>query len=182
MMDNTKNRTIFQKQIIISNVINSIYLLLLCFIAFLDWIGIRYCWNSTSALMETVRNADADYIGGYAVVGGLFGAGVVTLFEGILCLILIVSIVYILIFLTENIHGYRIYFKLKRGEYSDKLVKGIRRNAIIKSVLALLVVAPMACLLFSTQHFAILVVIIPQLVVLLLSINAIRMLSNRQNQ
>lgn len=182
MMDHKRNRKILQKQIIISNIINSVYLLLLCGIAFIDRIGISCCHTSVKALMEGVQNAEPDYIGGYAVIGGLLGAGTVAFLAAILYLVLIVCLVYILIFLLENVSGYLVYAKIKTEVYSNKLVKGVRRNAIIKCVLALLVIVPMACLFFSEQWFAALAVIIPQVVVLLLSVNTIRMLWGQRAQ
>lgn len=167
-----------RRQIIISNVINTIYLVLMCLIAVLVRIGIRYCRNSTSALLDTVQNAEPDYIGGYAIIGGLLGAGTVTFFQIILYLVLIVILAYSLMFLVENIGGYRIYRKLKREEFSDKLAKSIMRNAALKIVLALLVIAPMLYFVFHAQWLAPLVLAIPQVIVLFLSVNSIRIMSD----
>ncbi len=176
-MDNPQNRQNLQRNIRISNVITGIYALVFCFIAALDGIGISLCWSSVGTLMDSVREAEADYVGGFAVIGGLLGAGTVTIFGAFLILILIACVVCILIFLTEGIVGYCVYQKLKNEGSGWQHAKGIKADAIVKIVVASLVIAPMAFLLFSAQLLPALSLIGPQVVVLVLSIDTLRMLS-----
>lgn len=177
MVTNLQVRKKFQTQLLISTVASSIYLLFTLMLALLAWTEIQICRDSTHALMETVHNADADFIGGYAVAGGLIGAGAVTLFEFALSLILLVTIIYMIMLAAENISGYRLYYKLKKNEYGPKLRKRIRRNAIFRIVVAIFVIIPLACFLFHSQFFALVLGIIPQLIILVWSINALRKLS-----
>ncbi len=177
MITNSQIRKRFQTQLLISTVASSVYLLFTLMLALLAWTEIQFCRDSTHALMDTVHNADADFIGGYAVAGGLIGAGAVTIFEFALSLILLVTIIYMFILAAENISGYRLYYKLKKNEYSPKLRNRIRRNAILRIVVAVFVIIPLACFLFNSQFFVLLLAIIPELIILVWSINALRKLS-----
>ncbi len=177
MMDNTTNRKKLQKRITIANIINSIFTALLCLMEIPVGVAIKYCQDTIVSLMDGVQNADAEsFIGGYQVIGGLFGAGAVTIVVGVLYLILAVIILYLVAFLAENISGYRIASRSKKEAYSEALVKKIKRNAIFKCVLALLIIIPGAYFVFSAQWYGMLVMIIPQVVVMVLAINIIRML------
>lgn len=166
-----------------ANIINSVYLALLSFAILIEGIGICFFRHSVTSLLDGVQNADAEsYMGGYQVIGGLFGAGAASLVLGVLSLVLIVSILYMIMFLTENIIGYRIYGRLKREGLSPMLIKKLRKNAIIKSILALLVTTPGAYAVLSAQWFGILAVMIPQMIVLVLSLNMIFMLWGSHEQ
>lgn len=176
-MEHTMDRNKIKKRITTANIINTIYTVLLCLTEIPVGVGIKECHNSMAKLIDGVQNADAEsYMGGYQVVGGLFGAGAVAVALGILYLILVVSAFYLVLFLIENIIGYRIVSRLKREEYSMALVKKIKRNAVFKCVLALLVIIPGVYVIYSVQSFAMLIVIIPQVVVMALAINSIRLL------
>lgn len=176
-MEHTMNGKKIKKRITTANIINTIYTVLLCFMEISAGVGIKACHDSMAKLMDGVQNADAEsYMGGYQVVGGLFGAGAVTVALGILYLVAIVSAFYLVLFLIENIIGYRIASRLKREEHSMALVKKVKRNAVFKCVLALLVIIPGIYVMYSMESFAMLIVIIPQAVVMALAINSMRLL------
>lgn len=183
MLDSRINRNKFQKQIIIPNIINSIYLLLLCFMTFIEWREITVCKNSAKMLLENTSNMNREsVVAGYQLIGGIFGTGALSFVVAILYFLLIINLIYILLFLAENISSYIIYTKLKKEECSNTLVKRIRTNAIIKCILALLVITPMFYFLFSEQWYIAVIVIIPQIVVIILSIKVIKLLWNKHNK
>ncbi len=182
MTDHLLNRNKLRKNITIANIINSIYAALLCLMGIPAGVAIKYSQDAIVSLMNDVQSADPEScVGGYQVIGGLFGAGAVTFIMVILYVMLVVCILYLVAFLAENISGYRIGSRLKREECSEALVKKIKRNAITKCILALLVIIPGAYLIFSERWFGMLVMVIPQVVVMLLAINMIRMLPDKED-
>ncbi len=176
------NRNQVRGNITVANVINSVYTALLCLMGILIGIAIKHSQAAIASLMDSAGRADADsYMGGYQLIGGLFGAGAVAVVVGVLYVFLAVSIFYLVMFLVDNIKGYRIGSRLKTEAYSEALVKKIKRNAIFKCVLACLVLIPGVCFVCSSQWFGMLVLIVPQGIVLVLAVNIIRMLPKSED-
>lgn len=166
-----------QKRTTIANLINSVFSALWGLGGLAAGVGIHYCQDTISGMIDSVQQADAEsYMGGYQLVGGLIGSGAMAIVIGILYLVLLVNLIYFLAFFIENINGYRIVSRLKTESYSYSLGKKIRKNAIYKCVHALLVVIPLLCFVYHMQWFGLLVLIIPQGVVIVLAITVIRLL------
>lgn len=177
IMNHTVHITEFSKRITIANVINSICIAVLCLVEITVGISIKSCQGTIVSLMGYMENPDPDsYIGGYQIVGGFFGAGAMTLIVGILYLLFVVSALYFVAFLIENIRGYRLVSRLKKEPYSESLLRKIRGNAIFKLILALLVILPIVCAALWMQTVELLLLSIPQVVVLVLTISIIRTL------
>lgn len=176
-MDNLENRSKVRKSLTIANSINSIFTALLLILEVSIGVGIKYCQQAVTSLTNSVHSADAEsYMGGYQVIGGLFGAGATTIVLGLLYLLLAVSSLYLVAFLTENILGYRLAFLLKTEPYNEVLIKKAKRNAVFKCILALLIIIPESCFVFSAQWLQTLVIIIPQVCVILLALHIIQIL------
>ncbi len=180
-MDYRTNRNKIKRRLSIANAINVIYTTFLCLAEIPVAVGIKLSHNQMAKLMDGVQNADAEsYMGGYQIVGGLFGAGAMAMALVMLYLILAVSIFYLVLFLIDTIIGYRTQFRLKREDYSEILAKKIKKNAVFKCVLALLVMIPVGYFIYSVQSFGMLIVIIPQVVVMALAISILRLLKISQ--
>lgn len=170
-----------QKRMIFSNVINSIYLLLFGIMAFGTWKLYQDCEALGQALLDNAGNIDGEsFLAGYEVIGNLAGAGTISLFSAGLYLGFIISAAYALVFLAENICGYVVYAKFKQVESGEKMKNAVKVDAVIKCILAMLVIVPACFLLFTDQWLSALVAILPQTAVLVLSIMVIRLLPKRQ--
>ena len=182
-MDSTMSKTKLQKRLMISNVINSIYLLLFGVMALGTWKLYQDCERLSQSLMNNTGNVSGEgVVAGYEVIGNLVGAGTILLFSAVLYLGFLISVAYALVFLAENIGGYVVYAKAKEVEGGGRTRNAIRVDTIIKCVLAVVVIAPACFLLFTEQWLFGLVLILPQGAVLFLSVTMIRMLSERKKE
>lgn len=175
------NRPKIQKQLLCSQIINTIYLLLFGAMSFGTWKSYQNCESAAQAMLNNAGNANEEsFVAGYLVMGDLAGAGALSLFSAALYLGLIISVAYALVFLAENICGYVLYAGFGRKEFSGKIRNGMKVDAIIKCILAVTVILPTCFLLFTDQWFFALAAMLPQIVVLILSVQVVRMLSKRK--
>lgn len=182
-MDSTMSKTKLRKRLMISNVINSIYLLLFAVMALGTWKSYQDCERLSQSLMNNTAHVDGEsFVAGYEVIGNLAGAGTASLFSAVLYLGFLISVAYALVFLAENISGYVVYAKFKRAESGGRIRNAIKVDAIIKCILSLLVIVP-ACFLLATEQWLVAAAaILLQMVVLYLSVRVIRMLPKRKKE
>lgn len=167
-----------QKKLLISQIINSVYLLLFGIMAFGTWNLYQNCESTVQTMLGNAGNADGEsFVAGYVVMGNLAGAGTLSFFSAILYIGLMISVVYALVFLAENICGYFVYAGFRRNVENRKIRNGIKADAVIKCILAMVVIVPACFLLFTEQWLFALLAILPQVLVLVLSIQVIRMLT-----
>ncbi len=176
-MNHTIHISQLRKRITIANVINSIFLAMVCLLEITAGVSVKYCQETITSLVDSAGSADPEsYMGGYQVVSGVFGAGAMAIVVGILYLLIGITFLYLVAFVIENIHGYRLVSKLKKEAYSQVLMRKTRRNAIFKLVLALLVILPTIYVAYTIEASGLLLLIIPQAAVLVLAIDIIRIL------
>ncbi len=172
--------TAIRKPMMISNIINSVYLALLTLVGVSTWSVIQMGEQAVGTMMDQAGQADAEsYMGGYQLVGNLMGAGTVSIFLLVLYFVLAVVVIYWVLFLGENISGYVVYSRLKHRT-DGSLGKGPKVTFILKCVLSALVMIPAFFLLASEQWQFGLAVMLPQAVVLGLSIVGLRSLPSRR--
>lgn len=170
-----------QRKLLISQIINSIYLLLFCLMAFGTWRVYQDCESTIQTMLGNVGNANGEsFAAGYVVMGNLAGAGTLSFFSAMLYIGLMISVAYALVFLMENICGYFVYAGFRRNEENKKIRNGIKADTVIKCILAVAVILPACFLLFTEQWLFGLIMILPQIVVAILSVWVIRLLREQK--
>lgn len=172
--------TAIKKPMLISNIINSVYLALLTVVGVGFLVIIRQGEQMAGQMVDQALQADAEsYMGGYQLIGNMMGAGAVSLFLLALYILIGITVIYWLLFLGENISGYVIYSRL--GKRADgQLGKSPKVTFILKCVLSVLVILPTISLLYTEQWVTGLVILLPQAAVLGLSVMGLRALPHWQ--
>lgn len=175
--------TAIRRNMMISNVINSIYLLFLVVMTVGVVVLIVACEGSAQGMMDQAMNVNGEsYIAGYELLGNLAGAGTLSFLVVILYMMLIISAAYTILFLAANISGYIVSYKVKTKGCTPGTVKGVRATSVFKCIVSLLVIVPMGNAMISDSSTIVsaLIAIVPQAVVLFLSIRTIGMLPSRR--